>query len=182
MLKLWLPLALFVTACATPLTPLPYRALIDNHLALTRKPLPAATIGTFTSQVDYEPMCRGVGKILPQPSVEVYLRDALALELTLANLVADNAPVKLEGEVTGIAFKPKIAHASWRLALRVRSSNGRTLEVERLDTFRSAFFGDTACEIVSDHFMSTVQLLIRDVVLSPAFPSLLAPPAATPES
>jgi hypothetical protein len=70
--------------------------------------------------------------------------------------------------------------AFWRLGLRVHSSNGRSLDVELRDEFPTAFLGDAACEIVAAKFMSAVQLLVREVVMSPDFPALLTPSEPTP--
>lgn len=173
MIKLVALLGLCFAACS--LRPPAYRALIDNHLALTRTPLPAVAVGAFSSRSEYESLCRLAAHIEPDPSVETYVRNALVHELTLANLVSDAAPITLNGEVTDVAFDSNMWGAFWRIGLRVRSSNGRSLEVVRRDEFSTAFLGDSACEHVADNFMTTVQLLVREVVMSPDFPALLTP-------
>jgi hypothetical protein len=188
--KFWALLGLCFVACATTQPPA-YRTLIDNHLALKRTPMPSVAVGTFSAQLEYEPLCRLAAHIEPSPSVETYVRNALVHELTLANLISGTASATLHGELTDAAFESDMSGAFWRLGLRLRSSNGRSLAVVSRAEFPTAFFVNVACDIVADKFMSTVQLLVRDVLMSPDFPALLAPgqpsdddvaPTGTPQS
>lgn len=93
----------------------------------------------------------------------------------VSNLVADAVPITLSGELTQVAFRSGMSRAFWKLGLRVRSSNGRSVEVAAHEQFPTAYFAGVACQMVSANFMSTVQLLVREVVMSPHSAALLAP-------
>jgi hypothetical protein len=142
--------------------------------------LKGVALGSFISDVDVSPICRGGwSKILPggEQTFEGYIRHALADELELAGKDGGVRPrVVLTGRVERLEFSSILNWLSrgyWDIELRVDSSNGHTLTVERRTEFETGYHDVPACEKVAAQYPAAVRALMAALLSSPDFPSLV---------
>jgi hypothetical protein len=137
------------------------------------------SVGEFTAQKpgQSEITCRGVGPIKTPDGepFEMFIRKALIDELTIAETYATNAPVVLTGRLDDIDFSSGMTDAAWKIALSIRSSNGKTLSVVENYRFKSSFVGETACNQTAHALMPAVQNVVGKLVRDPAFAELIRP-------
>lgn len=122
--------------------------------------------------------CRGVHPITTpgREPFELFIRKALIDELTIAGAYAPNAPVVLTGRLDDIDFSSGLTDAAWKLALSIRSSNGKALSVSENYPFTSNYFGEIACnQKTAGALRPAVQNLVGKLVRDPAFADLLTP-------
>jgi hypothetical protein len=148
----------------------------DNVVALRTLNGKTINIGPFSSSQpgQSEIMCRGVGPIKTpdgEPFSEFILK-ALVDELRIANAFSPTAPVTLTGNLDQIDFSSNMGN--WKLALTVKSSNGRSMTVTENYSYTTSFFGDTACNQTAQAFMPSVQNLVGKIVRSPDFMTLIS--------
>jgi hypothetical protein len=180
-MKMKLLMALLATAalagCSTYAVPR-YSISADNVVALKAVVVNGISVGAFTqapvaNQSNNEITCRGVGPIKTpdgEPFAD-FVKTALASELKIAGVYAPNAPIQLSGRLNSIDFSS--VSGAWNLALTVQSSNGRSLSVAENYSYKSSYYGETACNQTAQALMPAVQDLIAKVVGAPDFPSLL---------
>jgi hypothetical protein len=142
--------------------------------------LNGVALGSFIPDVDVHPICRGGwSKISPggEQTFEGYIKHAFAEELKLAGKDGGGRPrVVLTGHVQRLEFSSTLNWLSrgyWDIELRVDSSNGHTLTVERRTEFETGYHDVPACEKVADQYPVAVQALIGELHSSPDFPSLV---------
>jgi hypothetical protein len=66
-----------------------------------------------------------------------------------------------------------LSHGYWDIELKVDSSNGHTLTVERRTEFETGYHDVPACEKVAAQYPVAVRTLIGALLSSPDFPSLI---------
>ena len=136
-------------------------------------------VGDFTATKpgQKEIMCRAVGPIKTPDgeTFEAFIRKALIDELTIAEIYAPSAPIVLTGRLDEIDFSSGPAEAAWKIALTVRSSNGKTLAVREVYGFTPSWYGETGCNQTAHALMPAVQNVVGKVVRDPSFADLVRP-------
>jgi hypothetical protein len=152
-----------------------YGVSVDNNAALKKIGGSKVAVGPFTAAEPgkKEIACRGVGPIRTPDGrpFEDQVRQALVDELTVADLVADSAPVTLTGRVNKLDFDSMAGE--WILDVTVTSSNGQSLTAASKFTYGFTYMGETACVRTAKSFVPAVQLLIGKLVYDPKFADLL---------
>jgi hypothetical protein len=119
-------------------------------------------------------MCRGVGPIKTpdgEPFAE-YVRKALLDELKISNSYSPSSLVTIAGNLDEIDFSSNTG--SWKLALTVKASNGKSMSVSENYSYTTSFYGETACNQTAQAFMPAVQNLVGKIVRSPEFVALVS--------
>ncbi|MFN7961847.1 MAG: hypothetical protein U0002_11295 [Thermoanaerobaculia bacterium] len=169
-----LVVSLLVAGCSTYATSR-YSASVDNVMALKSYQGHSVSVGEFTSAKPglRELPCRAVGPITTpdgEPFSE-FVRKALIDELRLAEVYAPNAPVTLAGHLAEIDFSS--VSGDWNIQLTVKSTNGKSLSVSEKYSYRTSYFGETACNQTAQALMPAVQDLIGRLVRGPEFRTLI---------
>jgi hypothetical protein len=170
--------ALVLSGCSTYAASR-YAMSADNVRALRTLKGQTASVGEFTAAKpgQSEITCRGVGPIKTPDgeAFELFIRKALIDELSIAETYAAGAPVVLTGRLDEIDFSSGVTDAAWRIAVSVRSSNGKTLSVVENYRFTSRWYGETACNQTAHALMPAIQNVVGKIVRDPAFPALVRP-------
>lgn len=179
--RLLLPAALATTAllgaCAS-VSPA-YRPDVANQSALAAVKAGNIAVGSFTQPADIATMCRGNGPVDPPQGMSFasFVQSALAQELKASGKLATGAPdVTLTGALTQVDFSSShhLTSGYWDLALRLHSSNGKSLDAAEHYPFDTSLLATVACDRSAAALPVAVQELIHKVVTDPGFPALLA--------
>jgi hypothetical protein len=158
-----------------------YSGSADNVTALRTHRGQVINVGSFKApEENAELMCRAVGPI-KTPDGEpfsAYVRKALISELKFAEVYSAEAPVTLSGTLEHIDFSS--TSGTWDMRLTVKSSNGRSLTVNKQYEFTSSFIAETACNQAAQALMPAVQDLINKVVTHKKFAGLLVADGSQP--
>lgn len=168
-------LAMFALGCST-MTPARYSVSIDNNQALKRYEGSQARLVSISSSTKYDANCRLMGPIQASDGMTIpqFVEKAFNDELKFANVYSEQG-VALEGDLTRIAFSSSagLVNGWWELALKLTSSNGKSLAVESRYDFKSGFDAVTACNQTAQALGPAVQDLIKKTVTDPQFGELL---------
>ncbi|RZJ12276.1 MAG: hypothetical protein EOP39_04065 [Rubrivivax sp.] len=175
MTRLLLVLAsLTLTACTSFPTP-HYVSDTDNVLALRAYRNNKVVLGDFKSSAPQlsELMCRGAGPIKPAGGLTFaeYVKQSFAQELTAAEMLSPQGAITLSADLTTVELAGMTSQ--WRLAMTLRSSNGRTLSVSTESESKFMFDGMAGCRMAANQLVPAVRKLISTTVASPAFAELL---------
>lgn len=176
-----LVLVVLLSGCST-YVPSRYSISVDNVMALRTLNGKTLNVGAFSSSQpgQNEIMCYTAG-LIKTPDGEPFsefIRKALLDELRMANAFSPTAPVSLTGNLDQIVFEEPQSFSpyvsSWKLALTVKSSNGRAMVVKEDYSYTTSFKVETACYQNAQALIPAVQNLIGKIVLSPDFIGLLS--------
>jgi len=152
-----------------------YASSANNVTELRTLKGQALNVGEFKSAqgARNEIMCRARGPIKTPDgeSFATYVRRALVSELTYAEVYSDKAPVTLSGTLDEVDFSSTTG--TWELALTVKSTNGRSLQVTEKYGFTPSLSAETSCEQAAQALMPAVQDLIKQLVSHPEFDALV---------
>ena len=152
-----------------------YSGSTDNETALKSIRGKALNVHAFTSSKPglTEITCRGVGTIKTPDgqTFEGFLKKAFSDELEIAGLYSPTSPLTLTGNLDFIDFSS--LSGNWNLALTVRSTNGTEISIVENYSYKTSFFGETACNRTAQALIPTVQNLIGKVVRHSKFHSLI---------
>jgi len=166
-------IALVLTGCAN-YAPQRYTAVPGNVATIRELPAVKVRIDRVSLATAFDTSCRGAGMIDPPVGMSFadYVRGALTDELQVAGYYSTAAPqFVLHGEIDEISFQS--ISGEWRLGLKMRSSNGRSMRVAERFPYESSFNGETACKRAAEAFLPAVQNLISKLIRDPNFPALL---------
>ena len=93
----------------------------------------------------------------------------------LANVFSTIAPITLTGNLDHIDFDS--GEGRWNYGLdniTVNSSNGKFIVVTEDYTYKTSYYGETACNQTAQALMPAVQNLVGKIVRSPDFITLLS--------
>jgi hypothetical protein len=124
-----------------------------------------------------EIMCRAAGPIQApdQKAYEVFLRDAMMAELSLAGLVSEKSATVLDGYLEHIDFSSAIGAGTWTIRMRFTREGGIPFTVEHVHPFSTNFIADIACEQVAQALGPATQDFLKKVFAEPAFRELFGP-------
>lgn len=168
-----------INGCST-FTPQRYSLSADTNVALKALGHGNINVGPFTmGDFEFNQNCRGAGPIAPPDnlSFEEYIRKAFSDELKVAGLFDDQTTtVTLRGQVVRLDFSSSkgLTGGYWDIALRIYSTNGKSIEVSEYYEFKSGFDGMTACKQTAEAYLPAVQDLLIKLVTSKDFPALIA--------
>jgi hypothetical protein len=91
----------------------------------------------------------------------------------MAEVYATSAPVMLTGTVDCLDFSSGWTDAAWKIAMTLRSSNGRRISIAEEYKFAGSFEGYTACPQTAQAMMPAVQNLVQKAVQHPEFKQLM---------
>ena len=74
-----------------------------------------------------------------------------------------------------IDFSSGVTDAAWKIAVSVRSTNGKALSVVENYRFTSSWVGETACNQTAHALMPAIQNVVGKIIRDPKFPELLRP-------
>ena len=153
-----------------------YSVSIDNNQALKKYEGSRVKITSISSLVSYDEGCRGGQPIQASDGMTIpqFIEKAFNDELKAANVYSDTG-VLLTGSLTKIEFSSSegLTHGWWDMALRLTSSNGKSMSTNSHYEFKSAFNGITACNRTAQALGPAVQDLIKKAVTDPQFKVLL---------
>jgi len=118
--------------------------------------------------------CRGAGPIAAPKgeTYETYIFKALISELTLAELISNESPLKLQGKLEHIDFSSGMSGGKWEITLMLTNGVDK-LSVASEYLFESYFVADKACQSVAQAFGPAVEKAINDVISNPQFKNLV---------
>lgn len=167
--------AVLALGCST-MTPARYSVSIDNNQALKRYEGSKVRVASISSSARYDASCRLMGPIQASDGMTIpqFVEKAFNDELKFANIYSDQG-VSLTGDLTRIAFSSTsgLTNGWWELALKLTSSNGKSMAVESRYEFKSGFDAITACNQTAQALGPSVQDLIKKIVDDPQFGELL---------
>lgn len=167
--------AMLTVGCST-MTPARYTVSIDNNQALKRYEGSKVMVASVSSSGGYDANCRLMGPIQASDGMTIpqFVEKAFNDELKFANIYSDQG-VSLQGDLTRIAFSSsaRLTNGWWELALKLTSSNGKSMMVESRYDFKSGFDAVTACNQTAQALGPAVQDLIKKTVTAPQFGELL---------
>jgi len=148
----------------------------DHVLALRAYEGKPINVGAFTStnQGQSEIACRAVGPIKTpdgEPFSE-FIRKALIDELKMANVYSQASNITLTGNLDAIDFSS--ASGSWDMTLTVKSSNGKSMTVTENYSYKSSWYGETACNQTAQALMPAIQDLVGKLISSKEFETLVS--------
>ena len=172
-----LPIVLATAACSTYTTPR-YSINADTNVALKSLGVSGIGVGSFSGPTSFDTGCRAAGPLAPPDGMThtEYLRKALEDELKVAGAHGVASPrIVLTGAVTKLEFSSSrgVTGGSWDIDMTLSSTNGRKMSASEHYEFHSGFIADTACKQTAEAYMPAVQNLIRKLVHSPEFKSLV---------
>jgi hypothetical protein len=177
MRSIWIAivLALFISGCSTYAANR-YSISADNVTELKTLSGKQLNVGQFTATKPglTEIMCRGVGPIKTPDgeTFENYIREAFIDDLKLSELYSENSSVTLTGNLDNIDFSSN--SGTWDLSLTIKSSNGKVISVSETHSFKTSFYGETACNQTAQALMPAVQDLISKIIRNPEFSLLVS--------
>lgn len=168
-------IALLASGCST-MTPARYAVSVDNNQALKQYAGSAVKMASVTAEGPYDANCRLMGPIQASDNMSIpqFVEKAFNDELKFANVYSENG-VALKGVLTKISFSSMtgLTNGVWDLAMKLDSSNGKSMTVESSYGFKSGFDAITACNQTAQALGPAVQDLIKKVVTDPKLASLL---------
>lgn len=172
-------LCLCLAACETP-TSQRYAVSADNNIALRSLGVVGIAVGTFTGPANFNATCRLVGPLQVADGLThtQYIQRAFDSELKLSGVapVSGSPRIVLTGIVTRLDFSSVTGAGSrdnWAIDLTLRSSNGKSLNVQARHEFNSGFLGTEACRQTADAFPRAVLDLIANALRHSQFSALV---------
>lgn len=142
----------------------------------------------FAKGVEPESKCAALGfKASLQPpkgkSYQQYVRDALAEELSIVDAVSQDASQSISGKITQIALLDGSTErrCTWRIALQLKGSNGRVVEVQNEMSVLRNLQGNTPNHFIIAgsamilRFNQAVRETLAIAIAQPDFPKLFDP-------
>lgn len=173
---LLLAVALMASGCAA-LAPPRYSVSTDNNQALKSYAGAKARVGTMRMDAHYNPSCRMMGPISAPDgmTMEQFVARAMNDELKMAGIYDPFSEIVLDGRITRFAFSStaSVTRGWWDIAIKMRSSNGKTMAVENGYEFESGFDGMFACMQTSQALGAALQDLIYKMVTDKRFAELI---------
>jgi hypothetical protein len=167
-----------LVGCSTYQVP-KYAVSVQNADAFRALGGAKITVASFTGGEEAaktEFKCRLVGPI-QTPTGETYaayVQQALTDELKVAGLYAEDAKIKVQGNLSHIDLSSAIGGGHWDLTLVVTVGGEPSFTVTRSYTFESSFVAEKACALSSQAFLGAVQDLMNALAKDPAFVKLVA--------
>jgi hypothetical protein len=166
---------LLLSGCAT-MTTARYSMSADNQQALKRFQGATVELVALAPPANYDANCRMVGPIKAADGgpINEFVKKAFNDEFKFANIYSTGG-VKLQGVLTQAEFSSSsgLTNGWWKLAVKLTSSNGATLEQSSHTDFKSGFGGLSACNNTAQALGGAVQDLIHATLTNPKFPELL---------
>lgn len=170
-------LAGLMSACETPTTQR-YAISADNNLAIKALGVGGIGIAPFAGPADFSANCRALGpmQVADGMSHTQYIQKAFEDELKVASAFAAAQPrVTLSAKVEKLEFSSTraITGGSWTIDLAMRSSNGKSIDVQEYYEFSSGFAAFEACRNTAEAFSRAVQNLVGKTLKHPGFQGLV---------
>lgn len=176
-------LALSLCACSHIFTYKPphYSVSEDNAMAIKRFGGGNIGVGPFTNTAVFDNDCGITAGSIVMPdkmSYEDYIRKGLVDELKNAGMFDEAAPkITLSGTVEELSLfsRRSVYTSTWKIGLRVTSSNGQSVYVTEHYDFDAGAGSAADCQIVADSYMLLAQKILGKFINAPEFKSLIAP-------
>lgn len=166
---------LTLSACST-MQPPRYSISVDNIEAIKTYSGAKAQIASLNQSAAFESNCRLMGPIQPADGLTIpqFITKAFNDEFKMAGVYSREG-VKITGDITKIVFSSisGVTNGYWDIAIQLKSTNGKTLDVNNKYSFKSGFDAITACNATADALSPAIQDLIHAVVSHPDFGRLL---------
>ena len=164
-----------ISGCST-MTPARYAVSADANQTLDQYEGTRVRVSSLSMPGDADVNCRLMGPIKAGDNMTIaeFVADAFNSEFKFADLYSTEG-TELSGSMDRIEFSSTVGltNGRWDLALTLNSSNGESLSVQNLYTFKSGFDAITACNQTAQALGSAVQELIEITVADPQFEALL---------
>lgn len=163
------------SGCST-MTPARYSVSVDNNQALKKYAGTSVKLASVTAESTYDASCRMMGPIEASDGMTIpqFVGKAFNDELKFANIYSETG-VTLNGSLTKIEFSSTsgLTNGVWNLAIKLNSSNGKSMSVASSYGFKSGFDAITACNQTAQALGPAVQDLIKKIVDDPLFGGLV---------
>ena len=159
--------------------PASYANYGDNTYALRKYEGAKVRVGSITDLSNFDSGCRLVGpiKTAGDRPIADFIRASFNDELKFAGEYSeDPATVDLEATLKSAAFSSlaNLTQGYWSFSLQLSNpANGKSLTEDSKYSFDSGYDAMTACGNTSNALTPAVQRLINEVVIDPAFSSLI---------
>jgi hypothetical protein len=178
-----LTLAIVLGACSSLLIYKPpvYNVSEDNAEEIKRFGGGDIGVGPFTKAVPFDNSCAITAGSIVMPgnlSFEEYVRQGLIAELENANMFNDEHPkITLSGtiEELSIVSRRNVYTSTWKIGLRVDSSNGQSVSVTEHYDFDAGANSQADCQRIANAYMPAVQKILHKFIDAPEFKSLITP-------
>jgi hypothetical protein len=178
-----LMLVLVLGACSSLLIYMPphYSISEDNAKAIKRFGGGNINVGPFTMADKFDSDCgvtAGSLKIDDNLGYEEYIRQGLIDELRNAGMFDDVTPkITLSGTIEQLSVysRRNIVTSTWKIGLRVDSSNGQSVTVTEQYNFDVGFGSQADCQKIADAYMPLAQNILAKFINAPEFRSLITP-------
>ncbi|WP_051563779.1 hypothetical protein [Enterovibrio calviensis] len=168
--------ALALSACST-MQPPRYAVSVDNIQKLKQLETVEGEFVSLNQTAQFSSNCRLMGPIEPADGLSIpdFITKAFNDELKMADRFSAEG-IDITGEITKIEFSSVsgLTNGYWDIGLKLKSSNGKSLDVSNKYTFKSGFDAITACNATADALSPAVQDLIKATINQPEFVTLMA--------
>lgn len=172
-------LLISLSGCATNIASR-YAPAADNVAAIRAISGPKVSVGAFTQPASITAeglVCVGKPTLPPDgQTFAEYVRGALMAELKMADRYAENAPIRITGDLTAIENQASMfdVNAAWLLSIKL-AANGRSMSVSDKFSFRAVAGEHDSCSGSAYRLGDAVQNLLGKIVRSPEFARLIQP-------
>jgi hypothetical protein len=178
-----LMLAFVLGACSSLLIYMPPRYSIseDNAKSIKRFGGGNINVGLFKMAAEFDNSCDITAGSVRMPdnlSFEGYIQKGLVDELKNAGMFDDATPkITLSGTVEELSVfsRRNIYTSTWKIGLRVDSSNGKSVSVTDQFNFDAGPGSQADCQKIADAYMPAVQNILGKFINAPEFKSLITP-------
>jgi|TARA_B110000967_G_scaffold166187_1_gene174129 hypothetical protein len=126
----------------------------------------------FNQSESFDLTCRALGAIKPADNLTVaqFITNAFNDEFKLANIYSEDG-VKISAEITNIEVSS--FSGFWAITILISGHNNKTLSIKHKHEFKTAYFGDVACNRTASALTNAIQGLINKAISHPDFSKLL---------
>jgi hypothetical protein len=158
-----------------------YSVSAENAVAIKRFGGGNIAVGPFTKTVDMGTDCEITAGSIKMPdnlTFEGYIQKGLVDELKNADMFDDVTPkITLSGSVEELSFFSRryIYTSTWKIGLRITSSNGQSVYVTEHYDFDAGAGSQADCKKLAVAYLPATQKILAKFINSPEFKSLITP-------
>lgn len=130
---------------------------------------------TATNEGEAKVMCRLATPIGTPDGVTFakYIEDALSTELEMGNLIDPKSSITVTGHLDEVYGSTMLGNAYWEFKVKVKSSNGKSIDVVSRYDYESSYTAYSACSEMQRSYLPAVQGLVNKILTHPNFGELL---------
>lgn len=169
--------ALLVSGCANKVPTYSNSAQNMRAVKTLAPSVAPINVGHFTATNEGEAkvMCRLATPIGTPDGVTFakYIEDALSTELEMGNLIDPKSSITVTGHLDEVYGSTMLGNAYWEFKVKVKSSNGKSIDVVSRYDYESSYTAYSACSEMQRSYLPAVQGLVNKILTHPNFGELL---------